>query len=74
MLGSNGSVYTVFKRQIIAGLPITLTAVEMTRFVMSKFEAARLVINTAQIAEGEVFVTKMPVINIRNMMLCIRLL
>ena len=48
VLGSNGSVYTVFKRQIIAGLPITLTAVEMTRFVMSKFEAARLVISTVK--------------------------
>jgi FlaA1/EpsC-like NDP-sugar epimerase len=65
VLGSNGSVIPIFKEQIKQGGPVTITDREMSRFVMTIEEAARLVIKGAAMAlGGEVFVTKMPVMNI----------
>ena len=68
VLGSRGSVIPIFREQIYKGGPVTLTDSEMTRFIMSIQEAVRLVIDTANIAcGGEVFVTKMPVIRIKDL-------
>lgn len=68
VLGSNGSVFPIFKRQIEAGSPVTITDNEMTRFVMSQYEAAQLVLNSCEIAKGsEVFITKMPIIRIADL-------
>ena len=68
VLGSNGSVVEVFRRQIAAGGPITITDARMTRFVMGVDDAVRLVIDTASLAiGGEVFITKMPVIRIPDL-------
>ena len=68
VLGSNGSVIPIFKRQISRGGPITLTDRRMTRFVMTIEEAVDLVISCAKIAKGgEVFVTKMPIIRISDL-------
>jgi FlaA1/EpsC-like NDP-sugar epimerase len=68
VLGSNGSVIPIFKKQIQAGGPITLTDQRMTRFVMSIEEAVKLVIDSADLAcGGEVFITKMPVIRIKDL-------
>ena len=65
ILGSSGSVTSIFHNQIMNGGPVTLTDRNMTRFVMSIHEAVRLIIRTAIIAQGgEVFITKMPVIRI----------
>ena len=65
VLGSNGSVIPIFQKQIEKGGPVTLTDYNMTRFVMTVEEAARLVLDSASIAQGgEVFITKMPVIRI----------
>ena len=65
VLGSRGSMLPTFLRQMRAGQAITLTSEEMSRFVMTKEEAVALVTQAAQIAEGgEVFVTKMPVMRI----------
>lgn len=68
VLGSNGSVIPIFKQQIKNGGPISLTDPEMTRFVMTVEESVRLVIDSAKQAQGgEVFITKMPVLNISDM-------
>jgi len=68
VLGSSGSVIPIFQKQIEKGGPVTLTDTEMTRFVMSIEEAAKLVIGSAEIAKGgEVFITKMPVIRIKDL-------
>jgi len=68
VLGSRGSVIPIFREQIRQGGPITLTDPEMTRFIMSIKEAVQLVIDSSfQICGGEVFITKMPVIRIKDL-------
>lgn len=68
VLGSNGSVINVFRRQIQAGGPITLTSDEMTRFVMGIDQAVELIVRSVGLAQGgEVFITKMPVVAIRDL-------
>ena len=68
VLGSRGSVIPIFRKQIERGGPLTLTEDGMTRFIMSVSEAVRLVIDSASLAcGGEVFITKMPVIRIKDL-------
>jgi len=52
VLGSNGSVVPLFKEQIAAGGPVTLTSDAMTRYFMSVHEAAELIVQAGAMSEG----------------------
>ncbi len=60
VLGSNGSVVPLFKRQIAKGGPITLTDRRITRYFMTIREASQLVLTSGAMAKnGELYVLDM---------------
>jgi len=65
---SNGSVLPLWKKQIHINKTIKVTNNQMTRFFMSRRQAADLIIKSAQISQyGEIFILKIPSIKLTDL-------
>ncbi|MEK4909015.1 UDP-N-acetylglucosamine 4,6-dehydratase family protein [Niallia sp. FSL M8-0099] len=68
VMGSRGSVIPLFKKQIIEKGYVTVTNKEMLRYMMTPKQAISLMLKANSIAYGgEVFVLKMPVIRLQDL-------
>lgn len=69
VLGSRGSIIPLIEKQVKNGNVVTLTDENMKRFFMSITDAAKLVLKSMVLAQGgEIFVLKMPIIRIIDLL------
>jgi len=68
VMGSRGSVIPLFKRQILEQQKITVTDLNMTRYMMTPNQAISLLLEANRLAAGgEVFVLKMPIVRLSDL-------
>jgi len=68
VIGSSGSATPLFRAQIQAGGPLTVTNPNMTRFIMSMSRALGLLFKATEMAQGgEVFAFKMPAVKVSDL-------
>lgn len=68
VMGSRGSVIPLFVKQILEQQHVMVTKMEMTRFMMSITQAAKLTLKALNKSKGgEIFVLKMPVMRIGDL-------
>ena len=68
VIKSRGSILPKIEKQIAKGGPITLTDQRMMRFFMSEHDAINLILNATDLAKGgEIFVSKMPLLNLKDL-------
>tara|TARA_B100002049_G_scaffold49421_1_gene34645 strand:+ start:1239 stop:2261 length:1023 start_codon:yes stop_codon:yes gene_type:complete len=68
VIGSRGSVFQIFQKQIKMKKPLTVTDKRMTRFIMSISEASSMILKvTKTMKDGETFVLKMPSVRIEDL-------
>jgi Predicted nucleoside-diphosphate sugar epimerases len=68
VMGSRGSVIPLFKKQIVEQGKITVTNLNMTRYMMTPSQAISLMLEANRLSKGgEVFVLKMPVIRLSDL-------
>ena len=72
VMGSRGSVIPLFLSQIQRGEPLTVTDLDMTRFLMSLDDAVKLVLHAFEYGnQGDILVQKAPSCTIRDLVLAI---
>ncbi len=73
VMASRGSVIPLFINQIKAGLPITLTDPNMTRFLMSLEDSVELLLYAYQnSSSGDIFIQKAPACTIKDLALALK--
>jgi UDP-glucose 4-epimerase len=73
VMGSRGSVIPLFLRQLLDGVPLTVTDPSMTRFLMSLDESVDLVLHAfAQARPGDILVQKAPASTVGDLAIALR--
>lgn len=73
VIASRGSVVRTFIEQIKNKIPLTITSVNMTRFIMSLNNAIELLCNALKFAkQGEIFIQKAKAINLKDLVISLK--